>query len=188
MSPRHPRIIEARLLYGRALGEAGDLAQGVEQLEQTVRDAAEVFGPSSRMVGFFSLPLAEFQMETGRIAEALEMSRDAVSIIARHTRPQSFRYAAAIHQRGAALLAAGRAEDAMADLTTAVETLRQTLPARHPVTRWFQADQALALARAGRHRDADALLEPLLPKAGVARRFCREQGVVCHGGHEASRG
>ena len=65
-TPKHPRIIEGRLLYGRALGEAGEPARGVEQLAQAVSDAAEVFGPSSRMVGFFSLPLAEFQLETGR--------------------------------------------------------------------------------------------------------------------------
>jgi serine/threonine-protein kinase len=165
-TPRHPRIIEGRLLYGRALGEAGDARRGVEELEQTVKDAAEVFGPSSRMVGFFSLPLAEYQTETGRIDEALETSRQALSIIERHTRPQSFRYAAAIHRRGAALLAARRAEEAIPDLATAVETLRQTLSAKHSVTRWFAADQALAMALAGRHRDADALLQTLLPERG----------------------
>ena len=165
-TPKHPRIIEGRLLYGRALGEAGDVERGVEELEQTVRDAANVFGPSSRMVGFFSLPLAEFQMETGRISESLENSRHALSIIERHTRPQSFRYAAAIHQRGTALLAANRAEDALPDLTAASETLRQILPAQHSVTRGFEADQALALARAGKHREADALLQTLLPKTG----------------------
>jgi tetratricopeptide (TPR) repeat protein len=165
-TPKHPRIIEGRLLYGRALGTAGDVERGVEELQQTVRDAANVFGPSSRMVGFFSLPLAEFQMETGRIGESLENSRHALSIIERHARPLSFRYAAAIHQRGTALLAANRAEDALPDLTAAGETLRQILPAQHSVTRWFQADEALALARAGRHREADALLQTLLPQPG----------------------
>jgi tetratricopeptide (TPR) repeat protein len=166
-TPKHPRIIEGRLLYGRALGEAGDVERGVEELEQTVHDAANVFGPSSRMVGFFSLPLAEFQMETGRITESLENSRHALSIIERHTRRQSFRYAAAMHQRGTALLAANRPADALPDLTAAGETLRQILPAQHSVTRWFQADQALALARAGKHRDADALLQTLLPTSGA---------------------
>ena len=103
-APKHPRIIEGRLLYGRALGEAGDLPRAIEELSSTVSDASDVFGPSSRMVGFFSLPLAEYQMETGRTSDAIENSRDAFSIVARHTKPQSFRYAAAIHQRGAAFL------------------------------------------------------------------------------------
>jgi tetratricopeptide (TPR) repeat protein len=165
-APRHPRIIEGRLLYGRALGAAGDAMQGVEQLSQAVSDAAEVFGPASRMVGAFSLRLAEFQTETGRTAGALESSRNAVAIIARHVNPQSFRYAAAIHERGAALLAARRAEEALPDLTLAVETLGHTRSPGHPVTRAYQADRALALARAGRPRQALALLEPLLPDPG----------------------
>jgi tetratricopeptide (TPR) repeat protein len=166
--PRHPRIIEGRLLYGRALGEAGDAMQGVDHLAMAVSDAAEVFGPTSRMVGFFSVPLAEFQMETGRTSEALESSRTAVAIIARHTKPQSFRYAAALRQRGAALLAAGRAVEAIPDLTLAVEMLAQIFSPRHPVTRWFQADQALALVRAGRHPQAQKVLESIVPAPGLA--------------------
>jgi serine/threonine-protein kinase len=165
-APRHPRIIEGRLLYGRALGEAGDAMQGVEHLAKAVSDAADVFGPASRMVGFFSVPLAEFQLETGMTTAALESSQNAVAIIARHTTPQSFRYAAAIGQRGAAMLAARRAEQAVPDLTLAVEMLVKVLPSRHAVTRWFQADLALALARAGRHRQAQEVLEPLLPDSG----------------------
>jgi serine/threonine-protein kinase len=162
-APMHPRILEGRLVYGRALGEAGNAMQGVEHLAKAVSDAAEVFGPASRMVGFFSVPLAEFQMETGMTDAALESSRNAVAIIARHTTPESFRYAAAIRQRGVALLAARRAEQAVPDLTLALETLMRTLPSRHPVTRWFQADLALALTRAGRSRQAQEALEPLLP-------------------------
>jgi serine/threonine-protein kinase len=184
-APRHPRIIEGRLLYGRALGESGDAARGVEELTQAVGDASEVFGPSSRMVGFFSLPLAEYQMETGRITEALATSRNALGIIAQHTKPQSFRFAAAVHQRGAALLAARQPKDAIPDLTAAVETLRQTLPARHSVTRWFQADQALAFARAGRPREAERLLESLLPGPGstpdsVGSKALYVMGVAKH--------
>jgi serine/threonine-protein kinase len=165
-APMHPRILEGRLLYGRALGEADDAMKGVEHLAKAVSDAAEVFGPASRMVGFFSVPLAEFQIETGMTNAALESSRNAVAILARHTTPESFRYAAALRQRGVALLAARRADQAVPDLTLAVETLRKTLPSRHSVTRWFQADLALALTRAGRHRQAQEALEPLLPDSG----------------------
>jgi len=167
-APKHPRIIEGRLLYGRALGEAGYLPRAIEELSRTVSDAAEVFGASSRMVGFFSLPLAEYQMETGRSAEAIETSRDALSIVARHTKPESFRYAAAVHQRGASMLAARRPLDAVPDLQVSVETLRQALPPAHSVTRWFQADWALALARGGKPREAEALLASLVPAHGAA--------------------
>ena len=167
-TPKHPRIIEGRLLYGRALGEAGDVARGVELLAQAVSDAAEVFGPSSRMVGIFSLPLAEFQMETGRIDEALEHSRAAMSIVAGHTKPDSFRYASAIRQRGVALLAARRPDEAIPDLAIAADTAQQTLSPQHAVARSFRAEQALALAQAGRHREAQQLLEPIVPKPGAS--------------------
>ena len=167
-APRHPRTIEGRLVYGRALGDAGELTIGVQQLTQAVRDAAEVFGGSSRMVGFFSIPLADFQAETGLVEDAIESSRNALAIIAQHTRPTSFRYAAALRQRGVALLAARRTEEALPDLTAARETLRHTLSASNSVTRWFEADLGLALARAGHHHQAEALLEPLLPADGAA--------------------
>ena len=161
-SPKHPRMIEARLLYGRALGDAGKAAQGVVQLAQAVSDAADVFGPSSRKVGFYSLPLAALQTETGDIAAAIRNSQAGVTIIAQHSDPTSFRYANALFHRGAAWLAARRAEAALPDLDRAAVILKQVLPAGHATTRLVEATRALALARAGRYGDARELLEPLV--------------------------
>ena len=201
-SPKHPRIIEGRLLYGRALSEAGNMVQSVEELAQAVRDGAEVFGPSSRMVGFYSLPLAEAQAETGRVDDAIATARTAVNIVAGHARPESFRYAAAIHQRGVALLAARRAAEALPDLTRAADALQRTFPPGHAVTRWFQADLVLALARAGRNREAQDLAKTLVPASGppsgrsaikalyalgVARRLAGDAFGAFHAQEEALR-
>ncbi|HEY7172452.1 MAG TPA: serine/threonine-protein kinase [Vicinamibacterales bacterium] len=161
-APTHPRTIEARCLYGRALGDAGQAAQGVNQLTRAVSDAAEVFGPSSRMVGIYSLSLAALQLETGDVAAALRSSQTGAAIVARHSDRDSFRYASALSQRGAALLAARRAEEALSDLDQAVLTLRHVLPVGHATTRLVEATRALALARAGKYREARALLEPLV--------------------------
>jgi serine/threonine-protein kinase len=166
-SPRHPRTIEARYLYGRALGEAGQSDRGVEQLAKAVADASEVLGPSSRKVGTFSLSLAALQLETGRIADALENSNRAAEIISRHSKPDSFRFANAIHLRGAVLLAARRPHDALPDLARAADTLREAMPAEHALTRQFQADQALALALTGQRRRAEDLLGALLARPGA---------------------
>ena len=106
------------MLYGRALGEAGEPARSVEQLAQAVSDAAEVFGPSSRMVGFYSVPLARFQLEMGRCEKRWRAAPGGGDHRWTHE-PDSFRYAAAIHQRGAALPAARRADEALPDLTRA---------------------------------------------------------------------
>jgi tetratricopeptide (TPR) repeat protein len=161
-SPKHPRTIEARLLYGRALGDAGKPAQGVEQLALAVSDAADAFGPGSRKVGFYSLPLAALQIDAGDVQAAIRNSQAGVAIVARHSDPSSFRYANALFLRGAAWLAARRAKDALPDLDQAVLTMQRVLPAGHPTTRLVQATRALALARAGRHREARELLEPLV--------------------------
>ena len=78
-------------MYGRALAEAGRLTEGVEQLTQAVDDAARMFGPTSRMVGFFSVPLVKFPVQSGRIDEALE-SKDPAKLdeaIARDGHPVS---------------------------------------------------------------------------------------------------
>jgi hypothetical protein len=93
-------------------------------------------------------------------------SPPAVDIVETHARPESFRYAAAIHQRGVALLAARRAAEALPDLTRAAATLQRTFPPGHAVTRWFQADLVLALARAGRNREAQDLAKTLVPASG----------------------
>jgi serine/threonine protein kinase/tetratricopeptide (TPR) repeat protein len=166
-SPMHPRTIEGRLLYGRALSEAGHAARSVDELAQAVRDASDVFGAASRMAGLYSHPLAGAQIATGLVDDAIISAGRAVDIVALHATPRSFRYAAVVNQRGLALLAARRPREAIADLTYAVDTLRRTFPAGHALTRWFEADLALALARAGRHREARALAERLLPPSGM---------------------
>ena len=164
----HPRTIEGRFLLGRALSESGELKEGVAQLSEAVKEAADVFGPSSRMVGLYSVSLSQYQLEIGETAAALESSRRAVDIVGQHAQPQSFRYAAALHRRGAALLAARRADEALPDLTRAHETMERALPLNHWITRWCRADRAIALARAGNPGAARQLLEPVLPNGDGA--------------------
>ncbi len=167
-SPGHPRTIEGRHVYGLALGAAGEPFRGIEQLAQSIAEAAAAFGPSSRMVGVFSLSLAELQLESGLVVDAVENSSRAVDIIAQHTTPESFRFANALHLRGLALLAARRIDDALSDLARSADTLRRTLPDGHEIARRFRADHALALAVSGRHRQAQDLLEALIPEPGSA--------------------
>jgi serine/threonine protein kinase len=162
-TPMHPRVIEGRLLFGRALGQAGELSRGVEELAHAVRDAATVFGPASRMVGFFSEPLARFQTEAGEIDGAIESSRRAAAIVAGHSQPDSFRNAVALHARGAALLAARRLDDALPDLARAAAILQGRFPATNEFMRTFQTDYALAVALAGRPLEAERLVASVMP-------------------------
>jgi serine/threonine-protein kinase len=161
-APNHPRIIEARQLYGWALAQAGRRTEGIEQLTVAVNDAAAVFGPSSRMVGVFAESLATVQLESGEIRAALDGSRRSLDIIGRHSAHESFRYASVLHLRGAALLAARKEVEALPDLMRAARTLRHALERPHARTAEFEADQALALARLGRHDEAQRVIEAIL--------------------------
>jgi serine/threonine-protein kinase len=156
--PTHPRVIEGRYLLGRALAGAGDAEQGVHQLERAAAEAAQTLGPASRKVGVILFPLVRAQIDTGRVAEAVTSGRRAVEIIEREAEPASIRLATALHVHGAALLAASRVDEAIPELNRAVAIVRRALPPGHEVTRTFQADLALALARAGRRHEAEAFL------------------------------
>lgn len=148
-------------MYGRALAAAGHLREGVERLTLAVEDAAEVFGPSSRMVGFFSVPLVKYQVQSGRIEQALETSRTALEIIGQHSALDSFRYASALHARGVALVAADRAAEALPLLTRAAETLRRQGPAPHDAMREWMADQSLALAKLGQYEETENVVREI---------------------------
>jgi tetratricopeptide (TPR) repeat protein len=162
-TPTHPRAIEGRLLYGRALGLAGELPRGVAHLSRAVSDAATVFGPTSRMVGFFSEPLARFQTEAGDIDAALASSQRAVAIVASHSQPDSFRMAVALHAHGAALLAAQRIDEALPDLARAMTIVQARFPTANEFRRTFQTDYALAVALSAHPTDAEQLVAPFVP-------------------------
>ena len=100
----------------------------------------------------------------GEIEDALESGRMAVEIVGAHASPESFKYAVALHNRGAALLAARRPAEALPDLTRAAGMLRGLLPPSHGLTGTYQADLALALARDGRHAEAQRAIADVLPQ------------------------
>ena len=82
--PKHPRMIEMRRIYGRALARAGQVRLGIEQMRKAVRDASDVFGPNSPMVGSFTGDLARFERRSGDIKTALETSTRSLDIHPRY--------------------------------------------------------------------------------------------------------
>jgi serine/threonine-protein kinase len=142
--PRHPRIIEAERLYGRALANAGQLTEALRHIRTAVSNASAVFGDTSRMTGLSTVDLARVELKDGEIAAAVEHSAAAVDIVAQHADLDSYRYADALSVRGDAMLAAGRAHEAANDLQSATAIMAATLGASHPATRAAAAHLALA--------------------------------------------
>ena len=140
----HPRIIEVERLYGLALGNAGQLSEGLAHVRIAVEGASAVFGPDSRMAGLSTVSLARMELKHGDFAEALAHSRGAVDNVGAHADRKSYRYADALATLGDALLANGRVEEAVNDLRTANEIFDETLGPAHPYSR----EVAASLARA----------------------------------------
>ena len=159
---KHPRAIEARDLYGRALGDAGQPVRALEQLRQAAQDAAEVFGPSALRVGFISQHTAVCQLDVGEINQALESSRKACEIVAAHAKPDSYIYGKQLYVRGISLLAARKAEQASSVLNDAAQTFRNTVGPSHELTYAAQIDRALALGYEGKVDTAVEQLAPVL--------------------------
>jgi eukaryotic-like serine/threonine-protein kinase len=179
----HPRVIDARGIYGRALGNDGRLDEGIAQLSQAVQDASALFGEAAPMVAFYSADLAKYQVETGDIRAALESAHRSFAMIKGLAQPDSFTYAGAAFRLGLSQLAARQAKEAAAQLALAVSGLERAMGAGHDRTRLARAYLGLALAYASRMADADRQVEPfedLPPDAGasLAVEGRRVAGVV----------
>jgi hypothetical protein len=159
---RHPTVIEARALLGRALRGSGDVRGAAAELEQAFRDTVDVFGPDGMGVGFYSEALAEVALDRGRIDEALALSERAVRVVSAHAAAGSYVLGVAQRVRGEVLLAAGQPRAAVASLEPAARAYAAALGAAHARTRAVTATLGLALARAGDLEQAAALLGPLV--------------------------
>ena len=158
---RHPSVIEAQAVLGRALRADGQLRPAVEQLTQALHETVEVYGPDGMSVGFYSESLAEAALDLGRTGEALERSARAVEIVSAHAGPGSYVLGVAQRLRGETLLEADQPRLALAFLEPAQRAFSAALGSAHPRTAAVQISQGLARARLGQLDDARASLLPL---------------------------
>jgi serine/threonine protein kinase/tetratricopeptide (TPR) repeat protein len=155
-NPRHPRVIIARDVHGRALARAGDLGAGDEQLALAQRHAMEIFGPTSSSVGFISENLARYQRALGQIHAAIANFDRALAIHATHVDRGSFTYLSPLSARGIANVAARRGGAAVIDLEEASRGLHALFGAQNEETVIADWNLGLALAYAGRARESRA--------------------------------
>jgi eukaryotic-like serine/threonine-protein kinase len=160
--PAHPTVIDARSVYGRTLAEAGQLAAAMEQVEHAIRDATEVFGPSSMMVGFFSQHLARFAQQHGDLEKALANGQKTADILTQHAEPGSFTYLSARRARAYSLLAARRLPDALAELDVVADGMLRAFGPAHERTYLVQENRGLALGLAGHLAQAEREIEAAL--------------------------
>jgi tetratricopeptide (TPR) repeat protein len=162
----HSEVIDTRHLLGRALTSAGQFSRAVEELERAAADAERIDGAQHHRLAFVRSNLAIAQRRAGLLAPALANADAAVAIAAQHFKPDTWTYAAALGQRGTTRLAARRADEALPDLSAALEVVRQLLGETHPATLNVSHLLALARAQAGEPRAAAAELRTLIDRFG----------------------
>jgi serine/threonine-protein kinase len=163
--PKDPQVIYAREIYGRALGHAGQARRGVEETGRALRDASDVFGASSRRVGFIASGLAPSMLRVGQIKEAIETSNRSIAIIEKHVEPDSYAMAQSLSNRGLLWLAARNGAQALVDLSLAKEKFARLFGPSHWDTLIPQFNGALAMAYLGRDEDARRELRPVAERS-----------------------
>lgn len=161
-NPKHPRLITAREVYGRALGNAGQLEPAVRQLETTLAHAIDVYGPASSSVGLLYSHLARYEMRLGRLHPAIAHLDSAIGIIGTHAQHDSFTYLSPLGLRGVAHLMAHDAVKALPDLDECEQGYARIFGAEHEETTIKRRNRALALAYLGRIDEARASIAPVL--------------------------
>jgi serine/threonine-protein kinase len=155
---KHPRVVQAKAIYGRALASAGELALGIEELKQAQAAASELFGESSIPVGNHSQGLVSFQLDYGQIKEAIANAERGFLNLGQHLKRDSHSNARGLLALGGAWVMARRGDKALAPLTTARDALNTVGAGAH----YAEILRALALAYDGRLNAARALIEPLV--------------------------
>jgi eukaryotic-like serine/threonine-protein kinase len=184
----HPLAISTRGIYADALGDGGQVAAAVDQMERVVADAVSVFGPDHRTVAFHLQRLANFQIRLGRLDAAIGSITRGLATIEKHAEPTSGTVAAFRNTAGAALLHARRGAEAAPYLRAALDTAVQAFGAGHANTLNTRASYAFALHLSGRIDEARKELDetitamragkplprPLLYAGAMERRDGRE--------------
>ena len=181
----HPRVIEARGVYARALGDTGDLVRGIAMLEATVADARALLGAKNLQAGIFLQNLVDYRVELGELELADANAAEALAIIGENLAPDSVSYALTVHSRALAHLSRRNASAALAEATRAADTLDRVVGPSHEGALLARTSMALALADSGQPEAAAREIESvaarataLAPSNALVARIARARGTV----------
>ncbi len=184
-SPPHPRVIEARGVYARALGDTGELARGVALLESAAADTRTLLGPKNIQAAIFVQNMVDYRLELGDLQAAAANATEALVTIGENYAPESLSYAIALHSRATAHLALQQGAAALADATRAAGLIDKLVGPGHETSIAAHGTAALAAALEGRLDAALHLAEQAaphaarLPTSNVQRaRAARVHGTV----------
>jgi eukaryotic-like serine/threonine-protein kinase len=181
----HPRVIEARSVYARALGDTGDLVQGTAMLAAAVTDARALLGPDNAQAGVLVQNIVDYRLDLGEIELADANAAEALDILGRTLAPDSMAYALTVHTRALAHLARRDARAAQATAAQATATIDKLVGPGHEAAAAARTTLGLALMLDGQleaaGREFDAVvprLAALPPTSALPARVALARGTL----------
>ena len=166
-APPHPRVIEARTVYGRALADTGDLVRGTALLEAALADTRLMFGANNLRAGVLMQNLVDYRLDQGELELADANAAEALAIIAENVAPDSMSYALTVNTRAMTHLARRNASAALTEATRAAGLLDTLVGADHEATLAARTTIALALMFAGQLDAAAQAIAAVAPRAAA---------------------
>ncbi len=165
----HPAVVGTRAVLAGTLGELGELAAAVEQLEQAARDTAQRLGPTAIEVAFHTFNATKYLAESGEIARAQASAAAAEATFRLHATPDSHFHAASRLRHAMTLLLARKADAARSEIEPALADIDRMLGPKHPMAQRGREDLALAHLYLGQFEPAERALRAAAPPSAAER-------------------
>ena len=153
-TPPHPRVIEAKSTYGRALADTGELAAGIVMIDAAVADLRTLTGPDAVQAGIFLQNLVAYRIDLGELTLAESNAAEALRIISAQVEPESVTFAFTLTSHALARLARRDAGAALEEFNRVIPIFEKVLGAERDGTLQARTGRALAFAYLGQLDDA----------------------------------
>ena len=164
-SKPHRRTIEARVIFGRALADTGNLTRGLAELDAAVADSRALLGPRTQSTGIFLQNMVAYRIDLGELDAADANAAEALAILGETMSRDAPTYAVAEHSHALVHLARRNAPAALATATRAAEVLDRVQGTGHENAIAAHTTMALALTAEGRLDDAAREVDAVAPRA-----------------------
>jgi serine/threonine-protein kinase len=156
----HARVLDARAIHGRILGNLGRYRLAADELSIVVREAGLLLGPDAPMIGYYAADVSRFLFEVGELQDALAYAERSLQVLSPQVQDDTYTMAVANYNIGRVQLALRQPDTALLSLQTARNRMLETRGPDNPATRNVTAHIALAMALQGNIKEAQQEIVP----------------------------
>jgi tetratricopeptide (TPR) repeat protein len=160
----HPRVVDANLILGRALGRVGKRREAIAVLQGADSASAIGLGADNFTRAFIRASMASYRLMIGQEAGALADYDEARRLFVANGDTASVSYSIVQGHRGNILVRLGRYDESLAPLNNALQLMRKSRGDAHPRLLPHTVRIAVAEAALGRGDHAARSLAGLAPQ------------------------